>query len=136
MLDEWRTKILKSEIVADESSAPDGVDGARARKKKIKEKQRKVFSKNMSMGRVRDQQKRFEEELQREKQNQQDEELFKEVPHPDEKQRNELSKRLNLESRQVKFWFQNRLTQMKTQLERHENSILRQENDKLWLRTC
>ncbi|XP_058087000.1 homeobox-leucine zipper protein ANTHOCYANINLESS 2-like [Magnolia sinica] len=57
--------------------------------------------------------------------------LFKECPHPDEKQRLELSKRLCLESRQVKFWFQNRRTQMKTQLERHENSILRQENDKL-----
>ncbi|KAK9143492.1 hypothetical protein Syun_012892 [Stephania yunnanensis] len=57
--------------------------------------------------------------------------LFKECPHPDEKQRMELSKRLSLESRQVKFWFQNRRTQMKTQLERHENSILRQENDKL-----
>ncbi|KAI3449166.1 hypothetical protein Pfo_005831 [Paulownia fortunei] len=57
--------------------------------------------------------------------------LFKECPHPDEKQRLELSKRLCLETRQVKFWFQNRRTQMKTQLERHENSILRQENDKL-----
>ncbi|KAL6004517.1 Homeobox-leucine zipper protein ANTHOCYANINLESS 2 [Asimina triloba] len=57
--------------------------------------------------------------------------LFKECPHPDEKQRLELSRRLCLESRQVKFWFQNRRTQMKTQLERHENSILRQENDKL-----
>ncbi|KAJ9680934.1 hypothetical protein PVL29_020052 [Vitis rotundifolia] len=59
------------------------------------------------------------------------ESLFKECPHPDEKQRLELSKRLCLETRQVKFWFQNRRTQMKTQLERHENSILRQENDKL-----
>ncbi|KAK8940593.1 Homeobox-leucine zipper protein ROC5 [Platanthera zijinensis] len=57
--------------------------------------------------------------------------LFKECPHPDEKQRLELSRRLGLETRQVKFWFQNRRTQMKTQLERHENTILRQENDKL-----
>ncbi|GAB4861822.1 Homeobox-leucine zipper protein ANTHOCYANINLESS 2 [Ancistrocladus abbreviatus] len=57
--------------------------------------------------------------------------VFKECPHPDEKQRLELSRRLCLETRQVKFWFQNRRTQMKTQLERHENSILRQENDKL-----
>ncbi|XP_051145632.1 homeobox-leucine zipper protein ANTHOCYANINLESS 2-like isoform X2 [Andrographis paniculata] len=57
--------------------------------------------------------------------------LFKECPHPDEKQRLELSRRLCLETRQVKFWFQNRRTQMKTQLERHENSILSQENDKL-----
>ncbi|XP_047337762.1 homeobox-leucine zipper protein ANTHOCYANINLESS 2-like [Impatiens glandulifera] len=59
------------------------------------------------------------------------ESLFKECPHPDEKQRLELSKRLCLETRQVKFWFQNRRTQSKTQLERHENSILRQENDRL-----
>ncbi|KAJ3692719.1 hypothetical protein LUZ60_011814 [Juncus effusus] len=59
------------------------------------------------------------------------ENVFKDCPHPDEKQRLELSRRLNLESRQVKFWFQNRRTQMKTQIERHENSLLRQENDKL-----
>lgn len=39
--------------------------------------------------------------------------LFKECPHPDEKQRLELSRRLCLETRQVKFWFQNRRTQMK-----------------------
>ena len=53
--------------------------------------------------------------------------LFKECLHPDEKQMLELSKRLCLETRQVKFWFQNRRTQMKTRLERHENSIPRQE---------
>ncbi|THU58209.1 hypothetical protein C4D60_Mb03t11750 [Musa balbisiana] len=57
--------------------------------------------------------------------------LFKECPHPDEKQRLELSRRLCLESRQVKFWFQNRRTQMKTQIERFENTKLRQENDKM-----
>ncbi|XP_051137838.1 homeobox-leucine zipper protein ROC5-like [Andrographis paniculata] len=58
---------------------------------------------------------------------------FKENPHPDEKTRIELGQRLSLEVRQVKFWFQNRRTQMKTQIERHENSILKQENDKLRL---
>ncbi|KAH9647199.1 homeobox-leucine zipper protein ANTHOCYANINLESS 2 [Citrus sinensis] len=59
------------------------------------------------------------------------ESFFKECPHPDEKQRSELSRRLGLESKQIKFWFQNRRTQMKTQMERHENIILRQEHDKL-----
>ncbi|XP_045810380.1 homeobox-leucine zipper protein ROC6-like [Trifolium pratense] len=59
------------------------------------------------------------------------ENFFKECPHPDEKQRADLSKKLGLENKQVKFWFQNRRTQMKTQLERHENMILRQENEKL-----
>lgn len=39
--------------------------------------------------------------------------FFKECPHPDEKQRSDLSKRLGLENKQVKFWFQNRRTQMK-----------------------
>uniref|UniRef100_A0A1J3JBB0 Homeobox-leucine zipper protein HDG1 n=1 Tax=Noccaea caerulescens TaxID=107243 RepID=A0A1J3JBB0_NOCCA len=59
------------------------------------------------------------------------ESLFKECAHPDEKQRLDLSRRLNLDPRQVKFWFQNRRTQMKTQIERHENALLRQENDRL-----
>ncbi|EOA14997.1 hypothetical protein CARUB_v10028346mg [Capsella rubella] len=59
------------------------------------------------------------------------ESFFKVCPHPNEKQRLELGKKLTLESKQIKFWFQNRRTQMKTQLERHENVILRQENEKL-----
>ncbi|CAN7139592.1 unnamed protein product [Brassica rapa subsp. narinosa] len=59
------------------------------------------------------------------------ESFFKVCPHPNEKQRLELGSKLSLESKQIKFWFQNRRTQMKTQLERHENAILRQENEKL-----
>uniref|UniRef100_A0A7N0TRW0 Uncharacterized protein n=1 Tax=Kalanchoe fedtschenkoi TaxID=63787 RepID=A0A7N0TRW0_KALFE len=57
--------------------------------------------------------------------------LFKESPHPDEKQRQDLSKQLGLSSRQVKFWFQNRRTQIKAFQERHENSLLKSEMEKL-----
>jgi homeobox-leucine zipper protein len=39
--------------------------------------------------------------------------MFKECPHPDEKQRLQLSRELGLAPRQIKFWFQNRRTQMK-----------------------
>ena len=39
--------------------------------------------------------------------------MFKEFPHPDEKQRLQLSRELGLAPRQIKFWFQNRRTQMK-----------------------
>ncbi|KAL1362794.1 hypothetical protein HN51_011010 [Arachis hypogaea] len=57
--------------------------------------------------------------------------FFKECPHPDDKQRKELSRELGLEPLQVKFWFQNKRTQVKTQTERSENSQLRAENEKL-----
>ncbi|XP_009611623.1 homeobox-leucine zipper protein HDG2-like isoform X1 [Nicotiana tomentosiformis] len=56
---------------------------------------------------------------------------FKECPHPDDKQRKELSRELGLEPLQIKFWFQNKRTQMKTKNERSENSQLRAENEKL-----
>ncbi|KAK9714939.1 hypothetical protein RND81_06G132100 [Saponaria officinalis] len=59
------------------------------------------------------------------------ENFFKECPHPDDKQRKELSRRLSLEPLQIKFWFQNKRTQMKAQHERSENQQLRSENDKL-----
>lgn len=39
--------------------------------------------------------------------------FFKECPHPDDKQRKELSRELGLEPLQVKFWFQNKRTQIK-----------------------
>ncbi|PSS04709.1 Homeobox-leucine zipper protein PROTODERMAL FACTOR like [Actinidia chinensis var. chinensis] len=59
------------------------------------------------------------------------ESFFKECPHPDDKQRKELGRRLDLEPLQVKFWFQNKRTQMKAKHERCENTQLRNENDKL-----
>ncbi|CAN1179863.1 Homeobox-leucine zipper protein HDG1 [Linum perenne] len=59
------------------------------------------------------------------------EKFFLEHPHPTEKQRNELSKKLGMEIKQIKFWFQNRRTQTKTLLERHENTLLRIQIDKL-----
>lgn len=42
--------------------------------------------------------------------------FFKECPHPDDKQRKELSRELGLEPLQVKFWFQNKRTQMKVMI--------------------
>ncbi|XP_008240378.1 PREDICTED: homeobox-leucine zipper protein HDG11 [Prunus mume] len=57
--------------------------------------------------------------------------MFKECPHPDEKQRLLLSRELGLAPRQIKFWFQNRRTQMKAQHERADNCALRAENDKI-----
>ncbi|XP_040997631.1 homeobox-leucine zipper protein HDG11-like [Juglans microcarpa x Juglans regia] len=57
--------------------------------------------------------------------------MFKECPHPDEKQRLQLSRELGLAPRQIKFWFQNRRTQMKAQHERADNCALRAENDKI-----
>ncbi|XP_061364129.1 homeobox-leucine zipper protein HDG11-like [Gastrolobium bilobum] len=59
------------------------------------------------------------------------ESMFKECPHPDEKQRLQLSRELGLAPRQIKFWFQNRRTQMKAQHERADNSALRADNDKI-----
>ncbi|KAI4371518.1 hypothetical protein MLD38_019743 [Melastoma candidum] len=57
--------------------------------------------------------------------------LFKECQHPDDKQRMRLSQELGLKPRQVKFWFQNRRTQMKAQQDRSDNVILRAENENL-----
>ncbi|KAI3735674.1 hypothetical protein L6452_15182 [Arctium lappa] len=59
------------------------------------------------------------------------ESTFKECPHPDEKTRMQLSRELGLAPRQIKFWFQNRRTQMKAQHERADNCALRAENDKI-----
>ncbi|KAH7662157.1 Bet v1-like protein [Dioscorea alata] len=57
--------------------------------------------------------------------------FFRECPHPDDKQRKELSRAIGLDPLQIKFWFQNKRTQVKTQNERNENSHLRAENMRL-----
>ncbi|KAF2325701.1 hypothetical protein GH714_033345 [Hevea brasiliensis] len=57
--------------------------------------------------------------------------FFKECPHPDDNQRRQLSKELGLEPRQIKFWFQNKRTQTKTQNEKADNSVLRAENERI-----
>ncbi|KAH6770522.1 homeodomain GLABROUS 11 [Perilla frutescens var. hirtella] len=59
------------------------------------------------------------------------ESMFKECAHPDEKTRNQLSRELGLHPRQIKFWFQNRRTQMKAQHERSDNCTLRADNDRI-----
>ncbi|KAG6521993.1 hypothetical protein ZIOFF_019127 [Zingiber officinale] len=59
------------------------------------------------------------------------EEFFQEFPHPDDKQRKELGQELCLDPMQVKFWFQNKRTQIRNQLEREENQRLKEENELL-----
>ncbi|KAI8008162.1 Homeobox-leucine zipper protein ROC8 [Camellia lanceoleosa] len=59
------------------------------------------------------------------------EEFFKECQHPDDNQRRQLSRELGLESKQIKFWFQNKRTQTKAQNERADNNALKVENDKI-----
>ncbi|KAL0444107.1 UNVERIFIED_CONTAM: Homeobox-leucine zipper protein MERISTEM L1 [Sesamum latifolium] len=57
--------------------------------------------------------------------------FFKQHPHPNNNQRKELSDKLGLEPLQVKFWFQNKRTQLKTWHEHHKNSHFRTENNEL-----
>ncbi|KAA8530707.1 hypothetical protein F0562_005359 [Nyssa sinensis] len=64
-------------------------------------------------------------------QTQQLEAFFKECPHPDENQRRQLGRELELEPMQIKFWFQNKRTQKKAQNERADNSALRAENERI-----
>ncbi|KAF5788093.1 putative transcription factor & lipid binding HD-SAD family [Helianthus annuus] len=59
--------------------------------------------------------------------------FFKKNPHPTEKERTEIANKLNITINKVKFWFQNRRTQLKSQKERSENVILKQENEQLRL---
>lgn len=59
------------------------------------------------------------------------EEFFQNCSHPNKKQWQQLSEKLGLEPKQIKFWFQNRRTQKKMQDERAETDALKLENEKL-----
>ncbi|TQD88460.1 hypothetical protein C1H46_025984 [Malus baccata] len=59
------------------------------------------------------------------------EEFFKHCAHPDDSQRQQLGRELGLEPKQIKFWFQNKRTQTKAQGERADNTILRQDNERI-----
>ncbi|CAH8294104.1 unnamed protein product [Eruca vesicaria subsp. sativa] len=54
---------------------------------------------------------------------------FKEYPHPNELQRQELCKRVDLEIDQIKSWFQNKIAQSKVEDVRNSNKLLREENE-------
>ncbi|CAN1178737.1 Homeobox-leucine zipper protein ROC6 [Linum perenne] len=59
------------------------------------------------------------------------ENFFVKHPHPTEKQRIELGMKIGMEMQKIKYWFKNRRTRMKIQIERHENILLKKQNDKL-----
>ncbi|KAM0908344.1 hypothetical protein ACQ4PT_015531 [Festuca glaucescens] len=62
---------------------------------------------------------------------QQLEAAFLECPHPDENMRLALAEKLGLGVHQVKFWFQNRRSAKKNQLDKENNKMLREENEAL-----
>ncbi|KAL9320601.1 hypothetical protein ACSQ67_012440 [Phaseolus vulgaris] len=59
------------------------------------------------------------------------EEMFRKCPHPTKSTRCQIAEELGLDPKQVKFWFQNKRTQIKTQTERTNNSIFRIENERI-----
>uniref|UniRef100_A0A0D9WXE4 Homeobox domain-containing protein n=1 Tax=Leersia perrieri TaxID=77586 RepID=A0A0D9WXE4_9ORYZ len=59
------------------------------------------------------------------------ESVFERNNYVGRKQRKELAKKLGMEEKQVKFWFQNQRTRKKMHDERHETMVLQEENKAL-----
>ncbi|KAK7399839.1 hypothetical protein VNO78_11032 [Psophocarpus tetragonolobus] len=59
------------------------------------------------------------------------EEKFKQCTHPNETQGWQIGEELGLDPQQVKFWFQNKKTQLRTIIERLDINVLRLENQKI-----
>ncbi|XP_076928951.1 homeobox-leucine zipper protein ROC5-like [Bidens hawaiensis] len=59
------------------------------------------------------------------------EKFFKKKDHPSKVEMIEIGRELKIEEKKVKFWFQNRRSQLKAQMERDEMSIMKKENEKL-----
>ncbi|CAJ1935431.1 unnamed protein product [Sphenostylis stenocarpa] len=57
--------------------------------------------------------------------------IFKECSHPDETRRRQIGEELGLDAKQVKFWFQNKKTQLRTKSERLDINALRLENERI-----
>ncbi|WJX71840.1 hypothetical protein P8452_55789 [Trifolium repens] len=57
--------------------------------------------------------------------------FFKLNDHPNESERKDLGHHLGLDPSQIKYWFQNKRTKLKTLSQREENKALKEENEKL-----
>ncbi|CAN0890778.1 Homeobox-leucine zipper protein ROC4, partial [Linum grandiflorum] len=57
--------------------------------------------------------------------------LYAECTHPSAKQFDELSKKIGMEIRHIRYWFQNRRAQYKIDLDSHENKIFLENNNNL-----
>ncbi|EPS63361.1 hypothetical protein M569_11426, partial [Genlisea aurea] len=84
-----------------------------------------------SSGAVGQQRKRGRYRRQTPEQIQELENFYTNYPHPSKSQREELSQKLHMEPMKVKFWFQNKRTQMKVKYGKEENIRLRVENEKI-----
>ncbi|KAK7246167.1 hypothetical protein RIF29_41027 [Crotalaria pallida] len=56
---------------------------------------------------------------------------FNQQPNPNENQRNQLAQELGLSQQQIKYWFQNRRTSKKVEMERTKNDALHVENQRI-----